>query len=182
MSGFVYRGASPTSLVFHVPSGNDPTLSACSGLPLWLEDPIEIDFAAQAQSLCRRRACAGDEPRQHDPVEAHRLFGAKALQADQDWENLRAEHQANLDAARALVIRLHSEVEALELDLNEADEDETMTAPLGDDITSFSRSDGSLKRCLRALGGAMLELQVTNKRLQQLEGTSRRLQDPSERR
>ena len=60
----VFRGQSGSSLVFHAPSHRDPTRAACYGekIPLYLEDPLEVQVAVKAQAMCRRAACQNRIP------------------------------------------------------------------------------------------------------------------------
>lgn len=57
VTSYVYRGLSGTSLALHAPSDEDPTVAACSGIPLYIIDAFEVDFATETQTLCRRAAC-----------------------------------------------------------------------------------------------------------------------------
>jgi hypothetical protein len=53
----VFRGFSSTSLALHAPSDDDPDVAACCGIPLYLADPFEVEFAVQTETLCRRAPC-----------------------------------------------------------------------------------------------------------------------------
>jgi hypothetical protein len=66
VSSSVFRGIGGLSLSLHAPSDEDPNVAACCGIPLYLVDPFEVEFAIDTQTLCRRPACSNrvDVPRE----------------------------------------------------------------------------------------------------------------------
>jgi hypothetical protein len=85
-----------------------------------------------------------------------------------DWvlEAVRAQYREDVAGAQEAMARFTREVEAVQLDLNEAAEDPSGAGRLGNDLRAVGSMDGPFDRALRALTFSLLGVELTHRRLQ----------------
>jgi hypothetical protein len=85
-----------------------------------------------------------------------------------DWvlDAVRQQYRADLQGAQEALARFTREVEAVQLDVNEAAEDATGLGRLGNDLRSLSSIDGPFERAHHSLSRRLLDVQLTHRRLQ----------------
>ncbi|MCW2537471.1 MAG: hypothetical protein JWQ26_3170 [Modestobacter sp.] len=85
-----------------------------------------------------------------------------------DWvlEAVREQYREDVAGAQEAMARFMREVEAVQLDLNEAAEDTTGRGRLGNDLRSFSDRDSPFDRAQFSLMRRLLDVQLTHRRLQ----------------
>ena len=81
-------------------------------------------------------------------------------------EAVRAQYREDVAHAQAAMSRFTREIEAVQFDLNEAAEDLTGTARLGNDVRAVSSAGGPFNRALQALSLSLLGLELTHRSLQ----------------
>jgi hypothetical protein len=84
-----------------------------------------------------------------------------------DWvlEAVRAQYREDVAGAQEAMARFTREVEAVQLDLNEATEDPTGLGRLGNDLRAVGSMDGPFDRALRALSSSLMGVELTHRRL-----------------
>ena len=83
-------------------------------------------------------------------------------------EAVRAQHREHVANAQEAMARFTREVEAVQLDLNEAAEDVTGHGRLGNDLRSFAAIDSPCERAKHSLMGKLLDVQLSHRQLQAL--------------
>ena len=84
-----------------------------------------------------------------------------------DWvlEAVRQQYRDDVVQAQEAMDRFARELEAVQLDLNEAAEDATGGGRLGNDLRSVSSVEGPFNRALRTLSFSLLGLEMTHRSL-----------------
>lgn len=85
---------------------------------------------------------------------------------DRVLEALRQQYRDDVAGAQEAMARFMREVEAVQLDLNEAAEDTTGAGRLGTDLRSFSDRNSPFERAQHSLMRRLLDVQLTHRRLQ----------------
>lgn len=85
-----------------------------------------------------------------------------------DWvlEAVRKQYREDVAGAQEALARFMREVEAVQLDLNEAAEDATGRGRLGNDLRSFRTPGGPFELAWRSLTFRLLEVELAHRRLQ----------------
>lgn len=87
-----------------------------------------------------------------------------------DWvlEAVRAQYREDVGGAQEAMASFAREVEAVQLDLNEAADDPTGVGRLGNDLRAVGSMDGPFDRALRALTFSLMGVELTHRRLHAL--------------
>lgn len=83
-------------------------------------------------------------------------------------EAVRQQYRDDVAGAQKAMTRRTREVEAVQLDLNEAAEDATGGGRLGNDLRSFAAIDSTFERARHSLMRRLLDVQLSHRRLQAL--------------
>jgi hypothetical protein len=138
-----------------------------------MQTQLTVGQAAQLlgipTAILRTMCTEGSVPATRGPA-GHWYLDADDLPTyDEVRQHFLQQYTDALARAKAIAARVQKELEAIELDIVEATEDETRTEPLGNDILSAGNASGAFNTALADLRYATTSVSILHRALRQIE-------------